>query len=69
MFQNYKAHKAVCCSLILFFWIYLNNRFLNLSQRDLKFWSLAYLEEEESGWGKVGQDKEDSSQTFDILFH
>lgn len=30
----------------------------------MKFWSLAYLEEEESGYGWAGQEKEDMPHIF-----
>lgn len=33
----------------------------------MKFWSLAYLGEEESGYGWVGQEKEDMPQIFIFL--
>lgn len=33
----------------------------------MKFWTLAYLEGEESGYGWVGQEKEDMLQIFIFL--
>lgn len=64
-FKIVKSVKAAHWSLIIFLWIHLEKRLLKPIS-ELKFWSLAYLKEEESGYGWVGQDKKDVPQIFFI---